>query len=156
MNRLAASMLVLGLSLVLIASDWAAEVNPEQAKALAEIENLGGKVVIDKESPDKAVLAVDLRKTKVTDAGLEHLTGLTKLQLLKLGSTKVTDAGLEHLRGLTNLQSLVLCGTKVTDAGLEHLKGLTKLQSLYLSRTKVTDAGVKKLQQALPKCKIER
>ncbi len=37
---------------------------------------------------------------------------------------------------------------------LEHLKRLTKLQSLYLQNTKVTDAGVKKLQQALPQCKV--
>ena len=44
----------------------------------------------------------------------------------------MTDAGLEHLKGLTNLQSLDLTFTKVTDAGLEHLKGLTKLQSLDL------------------------
>ena len=63
---------------------------------------------------------------------------------------------LEHLKSSTKLQTLDLMETKVTDAGLEHLKGLTKLQSLNLKRTKVTDEGVKKLQQALPKCKIER
>jgi hypothetical protein len=33
---------------------------------------------------------------------------------------------------------------------------LTQLQSLYVNNTKVTDEGVKKLQQALPHCKIER
>ena len=42
--------------------------------------------------------------------------------------TQVTDAGLEHLKGLTQLQGLSLSGTQVTDAGLEHLKGLTQLQ----------------------------
>ena len=50
---------------------------------------------------------------------------------------------------------LFLHGTKVSDAGLEHLKGLTQLQQLDLNGTKVTDAGVKKLQQALPNCRIE-
>ena len=35
----------------------------------------------------------------------------------------MTDAGLEHLKGLTKLQWLDLAGTEVTDAGLEHLKG---------------------------------
>ena len=63
-------------------------------------------------------------------------------------------AGLEYLRGLTNLEAIDLENTKVTDAGLVHLKGLTNLQSLNLRHTQVTDAGVKKLQQALPKCKI--
>ena len=63
--------------------------------------------------------------TQVTDAGLEHLKGLTRLQSLDLSGTQVTDAGLEHLKGLTQLQWLSLEGTQVTDAGLEHLKGLT-------------------------------
>jgi hypothetical protein len=34
--------------------------------------------------------------------------------------------------------------------------GLTKLQSLDLRGIQVTEEGVKKLQAALPKCKIER
>jgi hypothetical protein len=94
--------------------------------------------------------------TNVTDAGLEHLKGLTNLQSLSLGGTRVTDAGLEHLKGLAKLQSLNLMWTKVTDAGLEHLKGLPKLQRLGLSGAKVTDEGIKKLQRALPRCKIKR
>ena len=48
-----------------------------------------------------------------------------------------------------------LNGTEVTDAGLVHLKGLTQLQTLGLSFTKVIDEGIKKLQEALPNCKIE-
>ena len=44
----------------------------------------------------------------------------------------MTDAGLEHLKGLTQLRVLNLANTKVTDAGLEHLKGLTQLRMLYL------------------------
>jgi len=97
---------------------------------------------------------LNLMFSPVTDAGLIHLKGLTKLERLALNSTKVTDAGLPHLKGLTGLRELDLAGTKVTDSGLEHLKGLTKLRELYLRQTKVTDAGVKKLQQALPKCKV--
>ena len=45
-----------------------------------------------------------------------------------LDGTKVTDAGLEHLKGLTQLHKLGLNNTKVSDAGLEHLNGLTQLQ----------------------------
>jgi hypothetical protein len=36
-----------------------------------------------------------------------------------------------------------------------HIQGLSQLNVLDLRNTKVTDQGVKKLQQALPKCKIE-
>jgi len=32
-----------------------------------------------------------------------------------------TDAGLEHLKGLTQLEQLWLDGTQVTDAGVEKL-----------------------------------
>jgi len=73
---------------------------------------------------------------------------------LGLHQTRVTDAGLEHLKGLTKLRYLHLDYTKVTDAGLEHLKGLTSLTELDIHNTKVTDEGVKKLRKALPNCKI--
>jgi hypothetical protein len=99
---------------------------------------------------------LDLMDTPVTDAGLEHLKGLTQLQELYLGGTKVTDAGLDYLKGLTQLRTLYLGNTPVTDAGLEHLSGLTQLQFLCLENTQVTDEGAKRLQQALPKCRIER
>jgi Leucine-rich repeat (LRR) protein len=69
--------------------------------------------------------------------------------------TNVTDAGLEHLNGLTQLQSLDLRVTNVTDAWLKHLKELTQLQSLDLRDTKVTDTGVEYLHMELPDCKIE-
>ncbi len=114
----------------------------KQAKAIAEIEKLGGKVTVDKKSPGKPVIRVDLHGSEVTDAALEHVKGLTELQTLNLWQTKVTDAGLVHLKGLTKLQGLDLQGSEVTDAGLEHLKGLTELQTLDLWRTKLTGAGL--------------
>jgi hypothetical protein len=85
--------------------------------------------------------------TQATDAGLEHLKGLTCLEVLWLGDTKVTDAGLEHLKGLTNLEVLSLGYTQVTDAGLEHLKGLVNLRELDLFQTQVTDAGLVYLKE---------
>jgi hypothetical protein len=39
-----------------------------------------------------------LPNTKIGDAGLEHLKGLTQLQFLALGNTAVTDAGVKKLR----------------------------------------------------------
>ncbi len=98
-----------------------------------------------------------LNHTEITDAGLEHLEGLTTLRRLDLIETQVTDAGLEHLEGLTNLEWLYLSDTQITDAGLaglEHLEGLTNLERLDFRRPQVTDQGVKRLQEALPNCKI--
>ena len=78
----------------------------------------------------------------ITDAGLEHVRGLTQLRELTLNRNEITDAGLAHLEGLTQLQTLDLEHTKITDAGLAHLEGLTKLQSLGLAQTRITDAGL--------------
>ncbi len=94
----------------------------------------------------KAIIGVRLRNTKIGDAGLEHLKGLTSLKLLYLHGTKVSDTGLEHLKGLTSLEDLELSGTEIGDAGLEHLKGLTSLQQLRLSNTQISDAGLKHLK----------
>ncbi len=41
---------------------------------------------------------VDLEGRPITDAGLEHLKGLTNLELLVLGDTQVTDEGIKKLR----------------------------------------------------------
>ena len=97
---------------------------------------------------------LNLWHTEVTDAGLEHLKGLTQLRTLELGQTNVTDAGLERLKCLTQLENLWLGDTKVTDAGLRHLKGLTRLSVLDLSGTKVTDSRIADLRQALPHCTL--
>jgi Leucine-rich repeat (LRR) protein len=99
---------------------------------------------------------LDLVAMKITDAGLEHLKGLTQLQELNLSSTQITDAGLADLKTLTQLQKLDLSCTQATDAGLVYLEGLTQLQELNLWGTKVTAEGVKKLQKALPNCKISK
>jgi len=100
---------------------------------------------------------LDLRFTPVTDTGMEHLGGLTSLEWLNLDCCKrVAGTGLEHLKGLSDLKYLNLGGTGVTDADLQHLKGLANLRELDLDWTpRVTSEGVKKLQEALPKCKIE-
>ena len=58
MNRLATLILVLGVSLVVVASGFAAEANPDQAKVVAEIERLGGNVTVDGKSPGKPVIGV--------------------------------------------------------------------------------------------------
>ena len=100
---------------------------------------LGAK--IDRNTEGEGV-SVNLTKTQITDAGLVHLKGLTKLKGLDLDDTRVTDAGLVHLKGMTELTWLGLSETQITDAGLAHLTELTSLQELGLGLTQVTDAGL--------------
>ena len=126
---------------------------PTQEKAIDAIVKLGGDFRLDE---NKAVVEVLFpRRPQGLDAGLEQLKGLTNLKILHLNRTEATDAGLVHLKGMTKLKYLGLFSTKVTDSGLAHLEGLTKLEELGLYSTKVTAAAVKKLQQALPNCKIK-
>ena len=123
----------------------------------------------------ESLTSLNLRSTKVTDAGLKHLASLKNLTSLDLSGTKVTDAGLEHLAALKNLNSLDLSGTTVADAGLEHLAALKNLTLLQLDReeyrlrqmfcfpefssgstkTQVTYTAVAELGKALPQCNID-
>ncbi|MCP5557650.1 MAG: hypothetical protein H7A55_07830 [Verrucomicrobiaceae bacterium] len=95
------------------------------------------------------IASIDLARTKVTDAGLAALSGMTGLKELHLENTAITDAGLDHLKGLAALEYLNLYGTKVTDAGIQKLAGLGKLKALYLWQTGVTKAGVAQLRGKL-------
>jgi hypothetical protein len=98
---------------------------------------------------------LDLTETHITDAGLEHLKGLHRIESLNLsGNSEVTDAGIQYMQGFANLAWLGIDGTQVTDVGLEYLKRLPNLRALNLGDTKVTGEGVKRFQQALPNCDI--
>ncbi|MGD0899889.1 MAG: hypothetical protein ABR915_18810 [Thermoguttaceae bacterium] len=192
------------LVLLLILCGWFGvkmEQADKQKTAVEEIENMGGTVWRDyqfdvsgneisgAEPPGDPwlrrllgddffmnVVKLDLTRTEITDAGLEHLDWLPHLRSLSLGE-RITDAGLVHLQGLPQFHTLNLRATKVADAGLAHLQGLPRLQSLYLGEritdaglvhlqalpqlhtlnlraTKVTGAGIKGLQEALPNCTI--
>ena len=69
--------------------------------------------------------------------------------------TDISDAGLENLQGLANLADLNLAGCKrVTDAGLALLEGLKNLKTLTLRGNAVTPEGLKKVQKALPNCRL--
>jgi hypothetical protein len=78
------------------------------------------------------------------------------LQYLQLSGTRVTNAGLSHLRGLTGLRVLWLYDTPISDAGLVHLQELTGLRVLNLRSTLVSPGAVDALQQALPQCEFRR
>jgi Leucine-rich repeat (LRR) protein len=83
---------------------------------------------------------------RLTDASLEHLHGLTQLQVLHLGKTGITDAGLVHLQELKSLRNLGLRNLRITDAGLAHLQQLNELRFLHMDNTLVTGPGLKYLK----------
>jgi hypothetical protein len=66
--------------------------------AIAAIRGLGGSFDCSEGSPERPIVKVALTSTQVTDAGLEHLKGLTSLKLLVLPDARVTDAGVTELK----------------------------------------------------------
>jgi hypothetical protein len=103
----------------------------------------------------KQLRCLAVSRTNITDAGLRHLKRL-QIEKLCLGGTQITDVGLKELTGASGCYVLHLEFTQVTDAGLQSLATLPNLVRVSLDGTKVTDAGAKRLQSALPDCKIER
>ena len=155
------------------------EFPPEvEAKAIEEIQKIGGTVMDIAQNDDSKTVAfhlsgkdldngglqfvknvgklieLNLKDTKITDEGLANLSSLVTLKRLNLARTQVSDKGLAYLKGLDNVAYLNLYGSQVTDAGLEHLKGMTNLKKLYLWQSKVTEGGVNRLQEELPGCEI--
>ncbi len=97
---------------------------------------------------------------KLTSLGVQgtQVTDLSPLRGMPLEILTVYDTPLFDVSPLVDCKNLISLGlnvTKVTAAGLEHLRSLANLTSLDVRNTKVTAASVAKLQQTLPKCKIE-
>ena len=124
------------------------ELSAADNAAVAEIEKLGGAVVIADGQVVEIHLSPQRADQHVDDTALVHVAKLTSAQKLYLTNAEITDTGLEQLAGMKNLVALNLDGTGVTDAGLKHLEGLSKLYTLSCRNTSVTAAAVVKLKEA--------
>ena len=117
--------------------------------------------------PDVTTLELN-NNPRVTDAGLAHLAGLSKLRVMYLYRSSVKGPGIRHLPrnieflmltyapledeglvaipNMTKLKTLRLGFTKITDEGLVNLAELSELEDLELRNTEVTDAGLEHLK----------
>jgi Leucine Rich repeat len=156
-------------------SDAEPAADSPQREAVVALRKLGAEVKLDRFDE---IVSIDFRENEeITDADLEHVRGLPRLQTLNLSLTGVTDEGLVNLRGLDRLRTLNLAGSKVTsqglvhltdlpelrelrlwgdgidDAALEHIGAITSLTQLDLSGTQVTGSGFKHLA-AIPRLRV--
>jgi hypothetical protein len=69
-----------------------------------------------------------LQRLSLDQSAASSVIELSKLTVLDYRDTRVSDAGVARLKGLTSLSHLVLSDTRVIDAGSVNLKGLTKLR----------------------------
>jgi hypothetical protein len=87
--------------------------------------------------------------TRVTDAGVRELAGLSSLVDLKLGSTRLTNEGLRTVTKLSGLRRLDLSETSVGQGQLSSMLRLGQLETLDLDRSLVTDQDLDKLPASI-------
>ena len=96
--------------------------------------------------------------THNSEEGIAQLKELPQLRELLIGDDRdestISNAALKHIGEMKSLHLLSIHSASVTDEGLVHLENLAQLKEVTLASTKVRPEGVKRLQQALPNCKI--
>jgi hypothetical protein len=99
---------------------------------------------------------MSLAQNHFSDEGLARLNGKERLKRLYigLGGGRITHAGLTHLNGFKKLEILDLQNSKVTTRGLEQFKWLPNLKTLWLGGTSVSAMEVQRLREAIPNLKI--
>jgi tetratricopeptide (TPR) repeat protein len=97
-----------------------------QEKDLIAIKELGGRFEVDEQRPARPVVSIsfnpDLGDEGIGDEDLACVRGFTDLRTLDLRWTRVTDAGLAHLKELKQLRDLDLSRTAVSSQGIAKLK----------------------------------
>ncbi|AMV33160.1 Leucine Rich repeats (2 copies) [Pirellula sp. SH-Sr6A] len=125
------------------------------------------------------LVSLELSELAIGDASLDTIAKLPKLSELNLLRTRVTNAGLKKLAGLSlkklNLDDIATIGdeaipailaiptleflhlgkTKVTDQGVAELSGLKNLKDLLINDTAVSEKALAELQAKLPDLKIK-
>ena len=105
-----------------------------------------------------ALPALEILKFPENDLGddaLVHIGKITTLKKLQLMENQITNDGLKHLAGLAKLTHLDLRWNKQLDDGcVKHLAALKSLEELNVFQTKISADGVKRIEAALPQCKV--
>ncbi len=92
----------------------------------------------------------NIPKTRITDAGMAHLAGLTNMEQLGIGSPYLTDKSLTYLRNMKRMQRMTIAGN-FTDEGLKYLENLRDLVNLTIySSNNFSSAAIDSLKDKLP------
>lgn len=93
----------------------------------------------------KDVTELDLVASDITDKGIDYIVGLP-LRVLRMEATKVTDASLKKISGISTLQ-VFTCGNNgfITADGIKLLEKLPRLRVVSFTETNLTDADIAKL-----------
>ena len=104
----------------------------------------------------KSLWHLSFAHTNVGDDTCAAIESLTNLKTLSLGATRVTDKGVSRLCALPVLSSVQLSSCPgISDESLYSLAQIMSLKMLWISSNpQLTEPALRKLQGALPDCKI--
>jgi hypothetical protein len=88
--------------------------------------------------PSANGIAMSLKRTKVTDAGLRHLCTARQIQHLDLNETSVGDGDLAALSAMTQLYTLGAERSLISDESLTSIGKLFGLHLLFLRGTRIS------------------
>jgi hypothetical protein len=96
--------------------------------------------------------AIEVRAAglELGDARFLSLPVFPNLRRLDLSRTRISDAGLQHMERFPALEVLNLYGTQVGDGVAASLAPCVRLRKVFLWRTAVSDAGLRRLRAAFP------
>jgi hypothetical protein len=93
--------------------------------------------------------------SKVTDAGLKYLSGMSKLWWLEMEWINIGDEGLADLKDLPSLKTLRLTDSRVSNEGVKQaLARFKNLQEIWIDRTRVTPQEAKSIREAWPTVQV--
>ena len=72
-----------------------------------------------------------------------------------MNDSRVTNAGINQLKGLTELRYLNVKGTGVSAVGLKNLAGLKKLAVIYTFNSALIAGELVDLKKSFPKTRID-
>ena len=116
----------------------------DQKYAVETIQEMGGWVFYEHQIDDRTNMTITRNGRLYDRGGIPARPGPAWLRRI-IGDEYFTTVNLVGMRG-----------PQFNDASLEVVKPLTDLKRLALYDTKITNEGLKKLQEALPNCKITR
>ncbi len=96
--------------------------DPSQDEAIDIIRRLGGEVDPTDPGPTRPVSRINLTGSAMNDEYLKYLHAFPGLVALSLRDTQVSDAGLDWLKQSRTLRRIDLRGTNISAAGLEDLR----------------------------------
>jgi len=94
--------------------------------------------------------------SQVGDAGVAYaVRQFPALEVISLRETPITDEALRYLAQCRHLERLTVSRTDITDDCVEYISQMHSLQVLRIYDTLITPEGARKIQDALPACRVE-